>query len=345
MSSTCRMMMAPAASSPATTGWTAPVASRITMPMSTAIARLAPAPSGTPCWRTSAGESTTSTSGSDSRLPSSAPHVPRSSSASPIARRVSSSMSSPRRWTASTTKSPLSVTMPGYTFAPMRSERGETTTSAMPASRVTSDFGSASRRYSRASVRAWRLRSGGIASPLRCGSSRSPKRATIATVPATSGMPTSANRAVAHARSGGDAIRCGRTKARPERDPDQVPDDEEQRPRERDHDHVRQHHRDDGADPGVPAVALREDHDQREVRHQRRDRVRGRVAGAIGREDGLRRDVEPEEERDEDRREDRPLGDGRRHDEVHQRSDEYEPDQQPDGADVGSFEPVAELDG
>ena len=42
-------------------------------------------------------------------------------------------------------------------------------------------------------MRAWRLRSGGIASPLRCGSSRSPKSTTIAIVPATSGMPTSAN--------------------------------------------------------------------------------------------------------------------------------------------------------
>ena len=83
--------MAPAASRPATTGCTAPVASRITMAARTAMARLAPAPSGTPCCRTSAGESTTSTSGSASRLPSSAPHVPRSSSASPIARLVASS--------------------------------------------------------------------------------------------------------------------------------------------------------------------------------------------------------------------------------------------------------------
>ena len=48
---------------------------------------------------------------------------------------------------------------------------------------MTSAPGSVSSRYSRASVRAWRLRSGGIASPLRRGSSRSPKSTTIAIVP------------------------------------------------------------------------------------------------------------------------------------------------------------------
>ena len=76
-------------------------------------------------------------------------------------------------------------------------------------------------------------------------------------------------------------------------------------------DHVRQHQRDDRADPGVLLVALGEDHDQREVRHQRRDHVERRVADAVGGEHGLRRDAEPDEQRDEDRREERPLGDRR----------------------------------
>ena len=41
--------------------------------------------------------------------------------------------SSPPRWTDSTTRSPLSVTMPGNTGWPISGERGGTTTSATPA--------------------------------------------------------------------------------------------------------------------------------------------------------------------------------------------------------------------
>ena len=40
--------------------------------------------------------------------------------------------SSPLRCTASTTRSPLSVTIPGNTVSPISAERGGTTTSAMP---------------------------------------------------------------------------------------------------------------------------------------------------------------------------------------------------------------------
>ena len=80
----------------------------------------APGPSGTACRRTSAGSSTTSTSGS-SRWYSSAPQEPCRSSVSPTASSVSPGRSSPLRCTASTTRSPLSVTIPGNTVSPISS--------------------------------------------------------------------------------------------------------------------------------------------------------------------------------------------------------------------------------
>ena len=80
--------MAQAARRPATTAGTAPVASRTTMPSSTAMACFAPAPMGTAWRRISSGESTTSTLGSP-RCSSSAFHVPWSSSVSPAASAVS----------------------------------------------------------------------------------------------------------------------------------------------------------------------------------------------------------------------------------------------------------------
>ena len=116
MSSTPRTMIAPAASSPATRAaprrWPAGHHAG-----EHGDGALRPRPSGTPCCRTSAGESTTSTSGSASSCPS-APHVPRSSSASPVARRWPRPRpSSPRRCTARITKSPMSMTIPGNTLS------------------------------------------------------------------------------------------------------------------------------------------------------------------------------------------------------------------------------------
>ena len=96
-------------------------------------------------------------------------------------------------WTASTTRSPLSVTMPGKTRLPMSAERGGITTSATPARRVTSASGGCSSSYWRTSVRACPLKSAPIVRAVRDGRSRSPSSATIAIVPTTSGTPTSAN--------------------------------------------------------------------------------------------------------------------------------------------------------
>ena len=129
--STPESTIAPAARSPATAAGTTPVVSRTTMPRRITSARFAPVPSG-PAWRrTSSGSSTTSTSGS-ARCSSSAPHAPRSRSASPAASVDSPASSSPFRWTARTTRSPLSVTMPGNTASPISPERGGITTSATP---------------------------------------------------------------------------------------------------------------------------------------------------------------------------------------------------------------------
>ena len=123
------------------------------MPARTTSVRFAPGPSGTAWRRTSAGWSTTSSSGS-SRWYSRSPQVPRSSSVSPNASSVSPGRSSPLRWTARTTRSPLSVTMPGKTVSPIRAERGGTTTSATPIVRLKSVSGSWSRSYCSTSVRA-----------------------------------------------------------------------------------------------------------------------------------------------------------------------------------------------
>ena len=65
------------------------------------------------------------------------------------------------------------------------------------------------------------------------------------------------------------------------------------------HDHdVREHQRDDRADPGVLLVALGDRDHERQVDHQRRDDVHRRVADPVGRQAGLRRDAELDEERD-----------------------------------------------
>ena len=107
------------------------------------------------------------------RFSSSASHVPCKSSVSPTAITVSSSWSSPFRWTASTTRSPLSVTMPGKTRSPIRPERGGITTSAAPEWRVSSSVACGSSAYCSISVRACRLKSGGVARAARSGRRRS----------------------------------------------------------------------------------------------------------------------------------------------------------------------------
>ena len=96
--------MAPAASRPATTDGTTPVASMTTIATSTTTASLAPSPSGMTWRRTCSGESTTRTLRS-SRVSSSADQVPRSSRTSPTARVVSPGpSSSPLRWIARITQ-------------------------------------------------------------------------------------------------------------------------------------------------------------------------------------------------------------------------------------------------
>ena len=130
--------MAAAASKLATTAGTKPVANSTTMAISTPIARLAPGPSGNACRRMSSGESTDKTSGLASFF-SSASHAPRTSRLSPTAMMVSRAPRSwPLRWMARTTKSPLSVTMPGKIRVPTRLDRGGTTNSATPLTRSSS---------------------------------------------------------------------------------------------------------------------------------------------------------------------------------------------------------------
>ena len=143
----------------------APVASSTTMPAARASACFAPGPERhRPAAGRASGSSTTSTSGS-SRCSSSAPHAPCSSSVSPTASTVSPGRAPrPCRWTASTTRSPLSVTMPGNTVSPISPERGGITTSATPDSaREAARPRASSSAYCSTSVRAWSLKSRVIA--------------------------------------------------------------------------------------------------------------------------------------------------------------------------------------
>ena len=97
------------------------------------MAHQARGPRATAWRRTNEGESTTRTSRSDSTLRSSASQVPWSSIVSPTASGVGPrSRFSPLRWIARTTKSPLSVIIPGNIFSPTRSDRGGMTTSTTP---------------------------------------------------------------------------------------------------------------------------------------------------------------------------------------------------------------------
>src|SRR5690606_14796086 len=92
---------------------------------------------------------------------------------------------------------------------------------------------------------------------------------------------------------------------RAERDANEEPGDEEDDPQDA-HDHrVREHQGDDGADPRIPPVPLRDQHDEGEIHHQRRERIDGRIADPVRRQERLGRDVEPDEDRDKDRGEDR----------------------------------------
>ena len=59
--------------------------------------------------------------------------------------------------------------------------------------------------------------------------------------------------------------------------------DKEDDPKDHENDRERQHDRDQRADAGTLNIALSEDDDEREVRHQRCDDVRRRIADAIGR--------------------------------------------------------------
>ena len=178
-------MIAPAASSPATAG--GHDAGREQHDHRRAARRSPPSRGGRaarPGGGRASGASTTSTSGSSS-CSSSALHEPCSSSVSPVASSTSPGpSSSPLRCTASTTRSPLEVTMPGKTVSPISSERGGITTSATPDSRVKSvPATSSSRPYCSVSVRACWLKSAESRRGGRSGSSRSPKRTTIAIVP------------------------------------------------------------------------------------------------------------------------------------------------------------------
>ncbi len=141
---------APAASRPAITGGTTPVASRTIVTTSTARQRRQPRPSGTPRWRLR-DESTAMTSG-DCVYRWSASHGPRTSTASPgwsvIAPDGSSELGSvdrpsPRR-SATTTRFSSRVVIPGLTMRPLRVERGAMTTSTTPTPPVNRRRGSRS---------------------------------------------------------------------------------------------------------------------------------------------------------------------------------------------------------
>ena len=103
---------------------------------------------------------------------------------------------------------------------------------------------------------------------------------------------------------------------------------------------VGQHQGDDGADARVLLVPLRDDHDEGQVDHQRRERVEGRVAHPVGRQDRLRRDTQLGEQGHEDGREDRPLGDQPGHDQVQGHDDQDHPDEQRQAADARGLEPL-----
>ncbi len=142
--STRSSTMASAASRPATAAGTTPVASSATIPASTPRAFQAGGPSGAACVLTSAGGSTTRTwSGRSSlrsracQLPCTSRVSPAASSAGPERAPAPAAVSRPERWTARITRLPSAVAIPGKTAVPIRLERGLTTTSTSPVSRLT----------------------------------------------------------------------------------------------------------------------------------------------------------------------------------------------------------------
>ena len=190
---------------------TIPVASRTTIAARTTIASRAPRPRGTTWRRTAPAASTTRTFGSP-RFSSSAAHVPCSRSTSPTSSTVSPGpRSSPWRWMATMTRSPLSVTIPGKTGSPTRPERGGMTTSARPDRRRADGV----RQVARVDAEPVLVDEGaGVAAEVaRDDPGRARREEPLAEqhddgdVPTTSGMPTSAN---SKKPNGGEAVVDGR---------------------------------------------------------------------------------------------------------------------------------------
>ena len=275
----------------------------------------APGPSGTACRRTSAGSSTTSTSGS-SRWCSSAPTIP--AGAACRRRRAPSRRSALRPCAArrATTRSPLSVTMPGNTVSPISPDRGGTTTSATPDCAADERRpGSSSKRVLLDERRAKSLKSRFMARGFRVGGSRSPKRTTIAIVPASSGMPD--ERELEEPEPPHPRV----SRVPGDDDVDRRPGEGEQRPgmsseRERHEDLGRRHveadghHGDDGQKRGDGAVHADQRCEHGHEQHHQDDQSRAAVSRAgnqlLPGPGGDARRVEPfaddEQRRDEDHR-------------------------------------------
>ena len=155
------------------------------------MARPAPGPMGTDWRRTISGESTTRTSASSS-FAASASQVPWTSNVSPAARVISSGpRSSPWRWIARITRSPLLATMPGNTGMPMASERGGIISSATPTSPLMSEPGPFAARGSADGASAFALREPWMADggPLRTSTSSVLNVASVAEPPPLAWTP------------------------------------------------------------------------------------------------------------------------------------------------------------
>ena len=165
--------------------------------------RFAPGPSGTAWRRTSSGSSTTRTSGSSRCSLERAPGSLEEERVADGEHASRPASSSPLRCTATTTRSPLSVTIPGNTVSPTSCDRGGSRPPPGPSARVRSCVAVGepvlldqrarvvARSPSRSSVRPG------------CGSSRSPKRTTIAWSRPRAGCPASGEREVAEAAGAG----------------------------------------------------------------------------------------------------------------------------------------------
>ena len=91
-------------------------------------------------------------------------------------------------------------------------------------------------------------------------------------------------------------------------------------------------------------VPLAEDHDQGEVRHQRRDDVGHAVAHPVGGLGELGGDAEPHQHRHEDAREQRPLGRGRADEQVDDRGQQHDADHRHLGGQIEIAQEIGALE-